>query len=50
MPIGTGDYSLPSDKELYETIFLEDEIETIEDFLDIVEDEDIIVKKFFETK
>lgn len=47
-PIGTGDYSMPSADELNEIIFCEDEIESTEDLLDVFEDEDDVVKKFFD--
>lgn len=49
-PIGTSDYSLPSDNELNETIFLEDEIETSKDFLDFLDDDDEVLKNFFGIK
>lgn len=49
-PIGTSDYSLPSDNELNETIFLEDEIETAKDFLDFLDDDDEVLKNFFGIK
>lgn len=50
-PIGTSDYSLPSDNELNETIFLEDEIETAKDFLDLLDDDDDeVLKNFFGIK
>lgn len=49
-PIGTGDYSMPSADEVNETIFCEDEIESTEELLDIFEDEDDVVKKFFDLK
>lgn len=49
-PIGTSDYSLPSDNELNETIFLEDEIETAKDFLDFLDDDDDVLKNFFGIK
>lgn len=49
-PIGTGEYSMPSTEEVDETIFLEDEIESTKDMLDIFDDEDDLVKKYFGIK
>ncbi|GEM_PF-5486242 len=49
-PIGTKDYSMPSIEEIDATIFLENEIETTENMLDILEDDDIIMKQFFGIK
>lgn len=48
--IGTGDYSMPSADEMNEIIFCEDEIESTEELLDVFEDEDDVVKKFFNIK
>lgn len=49
-PIGTGDYSMPSAEEVNETIFLEDEIESTKDLLDLFDDEDEVMKKFLGIK
>lgn len=50
-PIGTGDYSMPSAEELNETIFLEDEIESTKDLLDLLnDDKDDVMKEFFGIK
>lgn len=49
-PIGTGDYSMPSVNEVNETIFLEDDIESTKDLLDLFNDEDEIMKKFLGIK
>lgn len=49
-PIGTGDYSMPSVNEVNETIFLEDEIESTKDLLDLFDDEDEIMIKFLGIK
>lgn len=49
-PIGTGDYSLPSAEEVDETVFMEDEIETTNDLLDLFEDDDDVMKDFFGIK
>lgn len=49
-PIGTGDYSMPSAGEVNETIFLEDEIESTKDLLDLFDDEDEVMKKFLGIK
>lgn len=49
-PIVTGDYSMPSANEVNETIFLEDEIESTKDVLDLFNDEDEIMKKFLGIK
>ncbi len=37
---------MPSAEEVDETIFLENEIETTKDLLDLFDDEDDIMKKF----
>ena len=49
-PIWTGDYSMPSAEEVNETIFLEDEIESTKDLLDLFDDEDEVMKKFLGIK
>lgn len=49
-PIGTGDYSLPSSDQVNEAIFCEDEIEDTKDLLDLLDDEDDVMKEFFGLK
>lgn len=49
-PIDSGGYSMPSIEEVDETIFLEDEIESTKELLDIFYDEDDEVKKYFGIK
>lgn len=46
--IETGDYSMPLAEEVNETIFLEDEIESTKDLLDLFDDE--VMKKFLGIK
>jgi len=50
LSIETGDYSMPSANEVNETIFLEDEIETTKDLLDLFDDEDDVMKQFLRIK
>lgn len=47
-PIGSGDYSMPSNYEVDETILMEDEIESIKDLLDLSDDKEEILKIFLE--
>lgn len=49
-PIGTGDYSLPSSDEVNETILCEDEIEDTKDLLNLLDEEDEVMKDFFGLK
>lgn len=49
-PIGNGDYSMPSAEEVDEMVFLEDEIDATAEILDLSDEEDEVMKKFFEMK
>lgn len=46
-PIRSGDYSLPSVEDTDEAVFLEDEIESTKDLLDLFDGEDDVMKRFY---